>query len=494
MHSLSRRENLEHAAHGHHHRTVRAAMTPTEGLPPDDASAADASAAEAPAGAVAAGALPRDSAARMRRDTVLTVAVQAGNLLAGLVLNVVVAHTLTTEWVAAVSWALTAAMFLSAVGSVGTFGAAVPLIRSRPQTEWSQTFVRLLAAGTGASVVCAALWWAVIGPWLGQHSGDEYRRLVPLVAVWIPIGAAASVTEAGARAMGRFGTSTTLAGDWVRRLAVMAAVVAFAHLGSGWSLPASLLLATVAEVVALAIAAWRLGTRPAGTPDGPGGGVADATRRAVVFLPGTVAALTVPQAGVWLLAVVSTPTQVARLTFAYRLSSLLALSAFAAGRVLAPRIAGARDLRALQPVMRGVTGITTALSLIVFGGLAVLGSPLLGVAFGNQYRPAYAAMLVMAIGPLATVATGFSGMCLTHRGHARVVAAISMTAIVAFGAGTLAFGHRFGALGVATVSSAVLVTMNLVMALAVRRRLGVNTLPAFGRRAWRDAVSALPAR
>ena len=64
-----------------------------------------------------------------------------------------------------------------------------------------------------------------------------------------------------------------------------------------------------------------------------------------MFLPGTLAALTVPQAGVWLLAVVSTPAQVARLTFAYRLSSLLALSAFAAGRVLAPRIAGARDLR-----------------------------------------------------------------------------------------------------------------------------------------------------
>lgn len=487
MHSLSRRENLEHAAHGHHHRTVRAAMTPTEVPPPDDASSADA-----PAGAVA-GDLHRDSAARMRRDTVLTVAVQVGNLLAGLTLNIVVAHTLSTEWVAAVSWALTAAMFLSAVGSMGTFGAAVPLIRSRPRAEWSQTFVRLLIAGTAASVVCAALWWAVIGPWLGRHSGDEYHRLVPLVAAWIPIGAAASVTEAGARAMGRFGTST-LAGDWVRRLAVMAAVVAFAHLGSGWSLPAALLLATVAEVAALAVAVWRLGTRPTEAPYRPGGGVADATRRAVVFLPGTLAALTVPQAGVWLLAAVSTPAQVARLTFAYRLSSLLALSAFAAGRVLAPRIAGARDLRALQPVMRGVTGITTALSLVAFGGLALLGGPLLGVAFGNQYRPASAATLVMAIGPLATVATGFSGMCLTHRGHARVVAAISMVAIVVFGAGALAFGHRFGALGVATVSSAVLVTMNLVMALAVRRRLGVNTLPAFGRRAWRDAVSALPAR
>jgi O-antigen/teichoic acid export membrane protein len=161
---------------------------------------------------------------------------------------------------------------------------------------------------------------------------------------------------------------------------------------------------------------------------------------------------------------------------AWRLASLTPFALVALTTVSGPMVASTfhrRDFEALNRVVGLTARLGLAFSVCASILLAAAGRPLLGI-FGQEFKAAYPALLILLVGGLINAFTGVVAYLLTLTGRER------QALWIFFGSLALSLGlnvlliPRLGFVGAAIASSSALGCWNLIMLINVRQVLGID--------------------
>jgi O-antigen/teichoic acid export membrane protein len=428
----------------------------------------------------------------LRRDAGLVAVGQLLAVASAFLVTMVGARVLPQDEFGALSWALSWLTYLAVLAQFGLTQVATVVFARGDGGSPAVLLRRLLVALTAATAVVVVLWTVAIGP-LTAVTGtppEAYRPLVLVVALWLPVAALGPVLANVLRARDRFGLALTF-GEHVRRLVVVAVLLAAAATVTGPSLR-TLLWWAVGTETAVYLAGLLVLSRVvagAGEPAAPGDPAAPSAwsllRAGSAFALATLASVTVPQAGVWLLALVAPVDEVAVFSVAVRIAVLLAVPTAIVMRTLAPRIVAASAAGRLaslgEPIRRSATW-STALTAGAVLVLAAAGRVLVPLVFGDAYAGALVPALVMCAGVLVNAWTGPCSVVLSHAGHERLVAVSALLSSAAFFALATWWGTTWGATGVAAAAAVAMSARNAHLAYAARRTLGITTIAVPARR------------
>ena len=171
---------------------------------------------------------------------------------------------------------------------------------------------------------------------------------------------------------------------------------------------------------------------------------------------------------------------------ASQLAALSGLAFTAFMLIVQPQIArlyAQRRVSDLQRLVSFVQLASLAVSLAAFLGLVVLGKWALGW-FGSDFRAGYSVMLVLALGQICLSTVGaIAGYLLTMTGHqreaSRVIAGTAVENLVL----ALVLTPLLGLIGVALATGIAVVTRAVILAVIVRRTVGVSLIALPRRRA-----------
>ncbi|MGY1604195.1 lipopolysaccharide biosynthesis protein [Geodermatophilus sp. SYSU D00815] len=442
----------------------------------------------------------------LRRDTGLVAVGQLAAVGSAFLVTLVGARVLPAAEFGALSWALSWLTFLAVLAQFGLTQVATVVVAQEERRTHGALLRRLLAAQAVGILVTAALWQWVVGPAAAAAGTPPsvYRPLVLLVTLLLPAAAVGPVLVNVLRARDRFGHALVF-GEHVRRVLLVAVLLAAAagaatpsaRTALGWTVVAE----TAVYLVCLLLVAWVVapggnGRHAAGRTGAgwtgavqagsvrvggavPGGSPWGLLRFGGTFALAALASVTVPQAGVWLLAAVAPVEEVAVFSVAVRIAVLVAVPTAIGMRTLAPRIAAASAAGRLaslaEPIRRFAVWSTAATALAVLA-LAAAGPVLLPAVFGAGYRAALAPALVMCAGVLVNAWTGPCSVLLSHAGRQRTVAAGALVAALAFAGLATWWGATWGGTGVAAAAAVAMSGRNLHLARAAHRTLGIRTI------------------
>jgi O-antigen/teichoic acid export membrane protein len=190
----------------------------------------------------------------------------------------------------------------------------------------------------------------------------------------------------------------------------------------------------------------------------------------------SVALETLNQIEVILLGVLESNAQSALFAAAQRLSSLAVLGMTAIVIVTGPRIAAAfhgGDRHGLARLAQVSARLCFGSTLALAAGLLVAGPWLLQL-WGEEFTTAAPVLNILLIGALANAATGSAGYLTILTGHERVALGILVTTLVLTLVLEWLLIPQFGAIGAAAGSVFGITFWNLLMAVYVRRNLGID--------------------
>ncbi len=169
---------------------------------------------------------------------------------------------------------------------------------------------------------------------------------------------------------------------------------------------------------------------------------------------------------------------VAALRVAERGAQFVALSLALVNIVISPYILVSNtkgNTRRLQKLARQSARGAFLLALPVGLLLIILGKPIIRLAFGADYADiAYLPMVVLVFGQLFNVAVGSVGMILSMSGHERMSLTGQLAGLVATLVLAIILVPKYQQLGAALAATVGLVVWNLVMAVAVFRRVKIR--------------------
>ena len=171
---------------------------------------------------------------------------------------------------------------------------------------------------------------------------------------------------------------------------------------------------------------------------------------------------------------------------ALRTAALLAALLGASNWVLAPwfaRLHAETRIERLQRVVTLSTRGVFAVTLVGFVVLVLWGRSLLGVVFGPPFRVAYPVLLVLGAARLIDVGAGPVVVLLAMTGGQRALATTVGAAALANLAGCAVLIPRLGMMGAAVSFGTAMAITNIVLAVVVRRHVGVapTVLGRYGR-------------
>jgi O-antigen/teichoic acid export membrane protein len=162
---------------------------------------------------------------------------------------------------------------------------------------------------------------------------------------------------------------------------------------------------------------------------------------------------------------------------ANRGAELIAFVLTAVNSAMAPTIAGhyaSGDVRGLQEIVTRVARATFLFSLPVAVGMIGFGHWFLEHLFGAEYVQARYALVILSWGQIINVAMGSVGLLLIMTGHEWDAAlGIGASALVNLLLGALLI-PRWGLEGAAFSAASSMVLWNILMAVAVYRRVGIH--------------------
>jgi len=433
---------------------------------------------------------PRPSDGRLRRDLMFVAGAQVLTVVSAFALTVVAARMLGGSRFGTLSWVLSWLAFLGVIAQFGLGQLTTVRLGGPAKPTDLHVLDRLAMAQVTMSVGAALVWLVAVGPLVVSLSNDSssYRPLIVVVAVWIPVAAAGPVIVAGLRARGRFAASSAF-GDHVRRIMLIAVLLAMRAIDPTIDVRSAALWAAAFETAAFVygFVLLRSGVRPTTM------GHADQTqssdtsmgivRQASAFAIPAITSITIPQAGVWMLAFFDSSTQVGVLAVAARVAVLLAAPGAIGLRAFAPRIVHANEvgtLQSLEPSLRRFTTLAGLLTLAAAAAIPLFGPWVMPLVFGEVYSDAVVPAAVLSIGYLVNVATGPCTILLSHTGRTRIVSQVAIWAAVMFIALTLALSGPLGATGVAIAAAVTMSGRNIFLAIVVKRSMGMVTTPSIG--------------
>ena len=148
--------------------------------------------------------------------------------------------------------------------------------------------------------------------------------------------------------------------------------------------------------------------------------------------------------------------QTALLETAMRFATLLGLVAFAAAQVTLPSISAYAEQQKrteLQALLHQASWLIFLPTLGLFGGLALFGEPLISLIAGEEYRAAYAPLMVLSAAYLLAAAAGPMQHLFTMSGLAGIVTKVSLLELLVSVILMLLLAPWLGALGLAAAIS-----------------------------------------
>jgi len=171
--------------------------------------------------------------------------------------------------------------------------------------------------------------------------------------------------------------------------------------------------------------------------------------------------------------------QVGIFRVADQMSLLISLGLQAMNMVVAPQFArlyAVGDKKLLQKLATTSARVVFFLTLLVVAAFLLLGKPFLRLVFGAEFVPAYVPLSILAIGQLANSATGSVGVLLNMTGHEQETARGMTVAAIGNVFLNLILVPLWGIIGAAIASTVTLTAWNILLWLAVRRRLNINSM------------------
>lgn len=159
-------------------------------------------------------------------------------------------------------------------------------------------------------------------------------------------------------------------------------------------------------------------------------------------------------------------------------ANLVALGASAAGLVAAPefaRLHARADTAALQALCKRAARFALLVSAPAALALILVGAPLVGIAFGDAYRPAAAPLAWLAAAQLLSAAFGPVGVLLNMGHHEAVTVRGVATAAVVNVVLNAVLIPTLGISGAAIATAVSVVVWNVLLWRAARRLLGVDS-------------------
>jgi len=164
----------------------------------------------------------------------------------------------------------------------------------------------------------------------------------------------------------------------------------------------------------------------------------------------------------------------------YRVASQGALLAFAGLQLVTAltgpyfaRLHASGDTDNLRRLFRTAQLLGFLFAATTLGAYALFGQWLIGVAFGEEFLPAYPYLLILTAGFVANHAFGPSGALMSMCGHERKSLKIMWVAGSANVIACAIAAWAAGALGVAVVTAICLASYNLAMYIAARKNIGI---------------------
>ena len=359
-----------------------------------------------------------------------------------------------------------------------SFGLARGLLTRALQ----QTLVISLLIALGAAVVAYVVAGGAI--------------TIELVAVWAGLVALPFLALGRVAQGGLMGLHRVVMGqfpDLLLRPGLLLVAVVLAIVALGPPLPAPLVVGLYALTSALACGVafvLLFSNRPAGMRDDP------AAYRGREWLGASVSlallsstAIINTQTGVVLLGSMGTPEAAGLYSVAQRGALLVAFPLAAVNAAIGPtaaRLWAAHELGRLQHLVtasaRGVALASLPIGLIFI----VFGRQIINLLFGADFAAASMPLAILSVGQLINAATGSVAVLLVMTGFQQ-----RATAAMAAGAALnvllcIVLIPAYGEVGAAIAAATSLIVSNVIMVVACRRRLGLDSTPI----GWRP--SALP--
>lgn len=295
-----------------------------------------------------------------------------------------------------------------------------------------------------------------------------------LLAAWIGALAYGQLLAESFRAADFIAEASAFGGALDRSLAVLALLVVLVTAGSG-SITLVLMVVVGTLVVSLLVSTARL-CRRWDTDSAPAASWGDAVGLGMPLLISNITLYVAGNADLWILAFYRSDAEVALYGAAVRLVTTVSLFLSIANAILPPMVAKLRSTPVrLERRVRLISTVAAVPSVLVLVVLAGWRAGVLEVLFGEFYRDASGALVVLCIGQLANVLVGSCGYVLVVAGYQRD---LMWTAIAA---GTVAIGGAvllapdFGVVGVAAAVAVGTTIQQLAMLLLARHRTGVWT-------------------
>jgi O-antigen/teichoic acid export membrane protein len=170
------------------------------------------------------------------------------------------------------------------------------------------------------------------------------------------------------------------------------------------------------------------------------------------------------------------PAAAGIMAVAVRLANLVSLGLAATNPMVSTIVAenhATGRLDRLQTSLRFASLLTVALTAGIAAPLILLGDDLLGV-FGEQFRTAYVALVILTAGQIVNALTGSVNAVLTMTGHQDRVAIIMLASAALNALLNIPLVLHYGVLGGAIASAVAVTLKNLAMLVAARRQLGID--------------------
>ena len=182
--------------------------------------------------------------------------------------------------------------------------------------------------------------------------------------------------------------------------------------------------------------------------------------------------------GIIMLGLLSGDEEVGIYRVAVQVATLVVFGLQAVNQVLQPyfvRLHAQGDLKRLQQLVTSSARIILLLAFPPVLVMVVAGAPLLGLLFGEEYRPGALTLAIIGVAQLINAGMGSVGVLLNMTGHERDTLRGVAVAAIANVMLNLVLIPLYGMEGAATAMALTLVVWNLLLWRAVRRRLGINS-------------------
>jgi len=431
---------------------------------------------------LARGALARtDDGALASRAAAAALVIRVANAILAYAAQVVLARLMGQfEYgVFAFTW-----VWFLVFGSVATLGFTdsavryIPMLRERGELAELRGFLRLGAGAVIATATLVGILTALILPLADGHIESAYALPMLLLAVVLPFACLQSFLEGVGRSY--FWTVPALAPIYIMRHGLLL-VFMLAAVWAGFEATAKTAFVCVILTVLTSLAyqltailrRLRRVLEPGPRAYRPREWILGSLPFSVMFGAAHLFAF----ADVLVLSFFVSPAEIAVYFAATRVMQVVALIPFAATVGTAQLIAAhhaAGDTDRMRRLIGEITFWTFIIALAVTFLVAVTGDWLLGL-FGAGFHAGYPALLVLAAGMMIKVALGPAEDVLNMTGHSRLSAWTYIVTILVNVALNVALIIPFGIVGAAMATTLAIAVRSAWLALAARRRLGVDT-------------------